>query len=71
MRYEPGEVKAFTKDCQISKNAVWSCLVTAWLTTGHDPTSKTYETLLNHSKQINKRSCVVVSEAIENELIQH
>ena len=51
MRYNPREVEAFRKDSQDLKECCMK-LFTNWLETGHGPTPKTYQTLLNHIKKL-------------------
>ena len=67
MRYKPGEVEALKKDSHDAKECCIK-LFTNWLTTSHGPTPKTYQTLLNHIKQV--KDLAAVSKAIENELMQ-
>ena len=51
MEYNIGEVNAFDKD---GRDLEEHCekLFTNWLTTGHGPTPKTYETLLKYIKKL-------------------
>ena len=67
MRYKPREVKAFRKD---SKDLDECCmkLFSDWLETGRGPVPKTYQTLLDHIKEID--DLAAASEEIERELIQ-
>ena len=67
MRYRPEEVKAFKRDTQDVKERCKN-LFDNWLTTAHGPKPKTYRTLLNCIKKINKLTSV--SEVIEKELIK-
>ena len=67
MRYKPQEVEAFKKDSHDLKGCCMK-LFSDWLSTGHGPTPKTYQTLLNHVKQI--KDLTTASEEIERELIQ-
>ena len=67
MKYEIGEVNAFDKD---GRDLEGGCknLFTNWLTTGHGPTPKTYETLLKYIKKVNELTAA--REEIEKELIK-
>ena len=67
MRYNPREVEAFRKDSQNLKECCMK-LFTNWLETGHGPTPKTYQTLLNHIKEIEDLSAA--SEEIERKLVK-
>ena len=67
MRYTPGEVATFKKDGKDSKECCTNML-TNWLTTGHKPKPKTYQTLLKCIKKID--NLAAVSETIEKELIK-
>ena len=64
MRYGIAEVESFkeepSKACQY--------LFANWLSTNHGPTPKTYQTLLEHIKEIDELKAA--SEEIEKELIQ-
>ena len=66
MRYD-SDIESFNKEgsdlderCEI--------LFRNWLNTSHGPTPKTYQTLLNHIKKVDKLS--TASEEIEKELIK-
>ena len=67
MRYKPEETASFKED---GKDLQKCCenLFKNWITTGHGPTPKTYQTLLNHIKKIDRLSAV--SEEIEKKLIK-
>ena len=67
MRYNPREVEAFRKDSQDLKECCMK-LFTNWLETAHGPTPKTYQTLLNHIKEIEDLSAA--SEEIERKLVK-
>ena len=67
MRYNTREVEAFRKDSQDLKECCMK-LFTNWLETGHGPTPKTYQTLLNHIKEIEDLS--TASEEIERNLVK-
>ena len=67
MRYSIEDVQAFDKDGR----GVCECcqqLFTNWLTTGHGPTPKTYQTLLKYIKKVDELTAA--SEEIEKELIK-
>ena len=67
MRYSPGEVEAFNRD---AKDLHECCekLFIDWLNTDHEPTPKTYQTLLKHIKKV--RNLTATSKAVEDELIE-
>ena len=67
MRYTPADVAAFSKD---GKNLKECCrnLFYNWVTTGHGPKPKTYQTLLEHIKKIG--NLAVASGEIEKDLIE-
>ena len=67
MKYDIGEVNAFDKD---GRDLEERCekLFTNWITTGHGPTPKTYETLLKYIKKIDELTAA--REEIEKELIK-
>ena len=67
MRYKTEDVQAFRRD---SKDHQECCkrLFENWLTTGHGPVPKTYQTLLNHIRKVDSRAAV--SEVIEKELTE-
>ena len=67
MRYTPADVAAFKKDNRDLKECCIK-LFTNWLTTGHGPEPKTYQTLLKHIKKID--NLAAASEAIEKDLIE-
>ena len=67
MRYKPREVEAFKKDSQNLEECCMK-LFSDWLETSHGPTPKTYQTLLNHIKQM--KDLAAASEEIAGELIQ-
>ena len=67
MRYKRREVEAFKKDSQNLEECCMK-LFGDWLETSHGPTPKTYQTLLNHIKQI--KDLAAASEEIAGELIQ-
>ena len=67
MRYEPGEVAAIRRNSQDLKECCRN-LFTDWLTTGHGPTPKTYQTLLNHIKKVN--DLTAASDKIEKDLVE-
>ena len=66
IRYSIGDVQAFNKD---DRDGHEHCqqLFTNWLTTGHGPTPKTYQTLLKYIKKVDEFTAA--SEEIE-ELIK-
>lgn len=68
MKYRPEEVEAFKKNASSDLKECCKNLFLNWLTTGHDPKPKTYQTLLRHIKKIN--NLTAASEAIERELIE-
>ena len=67
MGYNIAEVTAISKD---SRDLGECCqkLFINWLETGHGTKPKTYQTLLNHIKEIDE--LVAASEQIERELIK-
>ena len=67
MRYKPEDIQAFRRD---SQNLQECCkkLFENWLTTSHGPIPKTYQTLLNHIREVDRLAAV--SEAIEKELTE-
>ena len=67
MRYKPRDVEAFRKDSQNLQECCME-LFSDWITTDHGPIPKTYQTLLNHIKQID--GLADASKDIERELIQ-
>ena len=67
MRYTPQEVKSFKKDSQDSAECC-NNLLDNWISTGHGPKPKTYQTLLKHIKKID--NLTAASEAVEKELIE-
>ena len=66
MKYTPEEVAAFKKNASDLKECCKNLFIN-WLTTGHVPKPKTYQTLLKHIKKIS--NLTAASEAIERELI--
>ena len=66
MRYTPAEVAAFRKDA--SPKECCRNLFNNWVTTGHDPKPKTYQTLLKYIKKID--SLTKACEEIEKKLIK-
>ena len=67
MRYTAQEVKAFRKDSEDSGECCKN-LLDNWISTGHGPKPKTYQTLLKHIKKIS--NLTAASEAVEKELIE-
>ena len=67
MRYTPADVAAFKKDAKDLKECCGN-LFNNWVTTGHGPKPKTYQTLLKHIKKID--NLTAASEAIEKDLIE-
>ena len=67
MRYTPEEVKGFKRDSQESGECCKN-LLDNWISTGHGPKPKTYQTLLKHIKKIN--NLATASKAVEKELIE-
>ena len=67
MKYDIGAVKAFEQD---GRDLEGGCkeMFTNWLTTGHGPTPKTYETLLKYIKKVDYLTAA--SEEIKKELIE-
>ena len=51
MRYTPADVAAFKKDAKDVRECCRN-LFNNWVTTGHGPKPKTYQTLLKHIKKI-------------------
>ena len=67
MRYTPADVAAFKKDTKDLRECCRN-LFDNWVTTGHGPKPKTYQTLLKHIKKID--NLAAASEAIEKDLIE-
>ena len=67
MRYDPNDVQAFKRGTH-DANEWCKKLFSNWITTGHGPTPKTYQTLLHHIKKIGNLK--TASEAIEKELVK-
>ena len=67
MRYSIEEVEGFRKGSEDLKERCKKLLIN-WLTTDHVPKPKTYQTLLNHIKEIDDLN--TASEVIEKELIK-
>ena len=67
MKYTIEDVAAFKKDASNLKECCTN-LFKDWLTTGHVPKPKTYQTLLKHIKKIS--SLTTASEVIERKLIE-
>ena len=67
MRYTFGEVEAIRKESRDFKECCTK-LLGNWLTSGHGPEPKTYQTLLNCIKEIN--DFTTVSGEIERQLIE-
>ena len=67
MKYNIGEVDAFHKEGRDLEECCKK-LFTNWITTGHGPTPKTYETLLKYIKKVN--DLTAAREEIEKELIE-
>ena len=67
MRYKPSDVKGFKADSRDLKECCKKFFLN-WITTNHDPKSKTYQALLNYIDKVN--DLTTVSEAIRKELIQ-
>ena len=67
MRYTTQDTKGFKKDAQDSAECCKS-LLDNWISTGHGPKPKTYQTLLNYIKKIDNLTSA--SEAVEKELIK-
>ena len=67
MRYTVEEVNCFRKDFQ---NCGKCCknLLANWISTGHGPNPKTYQTLLKHIKKID--TLTTASVGVEEELIR-
>ena len=67
MRYTLEEVSGFRKDSQDCGECCKN-LFANWISTGHEPKPKTYETLLKHIKKVDKLT--VTSEVLAEELIK-
>ena len=67
MRYTPQEVNGFKRDSQDSAECCKN-LLQNWISTGHIPKPKTYQTLLKYIRKIDKLT--TASETVEKELIQ-
>ena len=67
MRYTTQEVKGFRKDSDDSGECCKN-LLDNWISTGHGPKPKTYQTLLKHIKKIS--NLTAASEAVEKDLIE-
>ena len=67
MRYTTQDIKGFKKDTQDSAECCKN-LLNNWISTGHGPKPKTYQTLLKRIKKIN--NLAAASEAVEKELIE-
>ena len=67
MRYD-SEVESFDKECRGDLEECCVKLFSNWLETSHYPTPKTYQTLLDHIKKIDKLA--EASKEIEEELIK-
>ena len=67
MRYTTPDIKGFKKDAQDSAECCRN-LLDDWISTGHGPKPKTYQTLLKRIKKIN--NLAAASEAVEKELIR-
>ena len=67
MRYTTQEVNGFKKDGYDSAECCKN-LLDNWITTGHGPKPKTYQTLLKSIKKITNLASV--SEVVEKELIE-
>ena len=67
MRYSFRDVEAFDKGGRDLHERCEKLFVN-WLETGHDPMPKTYQTLLEYIKKVNKLT--TASEEIERELIK-
>ena len=67
MRYTTQEVKAFKRDSQDSAECCTN-LLDDWISTGHIPIPKTYQTLLKYIRKIDKLT--TASETVEKELIK-
>ena len=66
MRYTTDEVAGFKKDASPKESC--TNMFSNWVTTGHDPKPKTYQTLLKHLKKID--SLTKACEEIEKELLK-
>ena len=67
MKYDNGEVDAFDKEGRDFEERCYK-MFNNWLTTGHGPTPKTYETLLKYIQKTD--DLTAAHEAIEKELIK-
>ena len=67
MKYDNGEVDAFDKEGRDFEERCYK-MFNNWLTTGHGPTPKTYETLLKYIKKVD--DLTAACEEIEKELIK-
>ena len=67
MRYDIEDVNGFDKGGSDLKERCEK-LLTDWLTTGHDPTPTTYQTLLKYIKKV--ANLKAASEEIEKKLIE-
>ena len=67
MRYTPADVAAFKKDAKDLRECCRN-LFNNWVTTGHGPKPKTYQTLLKYIKKID--NLAAASEVIEKDLIE-
>ena len=67
MRYD-SEVGSFNKDGKEHLHECCEMLFSNWLNTGHGPTPKSYQTLLEHIKKIN--DLTKASQEIETKLIE-
>ena len=67
MRYTPEEVKGFRKDSDDSGECCKN-LFANWISTGHGPKPKTYQTLLKHIKKIS--NLATASKTVEKELTE-
>ena len=67
MRYTTQEIKGFKKDSQDSAECCRN-LLDNWISTGHRPKPKNYQTLLKYIKKID--NLTAASETVEKELIE-
>ena len=67
MRYKYEDIKAFENEDRDLKERCEK-LLTNWLNTGHGPEPKTYQTLLDHIKEVDELTRA--SKEIEEELIK-
>ena len=67
MRFTPEEVNGFRKDSQDCGECCKNLLAN-WISTGHGPKPKSYQTLLKHIKKIDKLT--TASVAVAEELIK-